>query len=603
MNGQNPSTRAFSGDRSPARAAVDNLMRRALKISDPYDATEVAKGLLALYPDDAARIEREKLGLPFSMYRPLPVPAARPAGRPEAVAATDGLEAVLTQLTTSPDLADVAPEMRGWATTIRRAAVDGMASAAYAIDASERDRAFGGRRTLGDYGRLARYAAAVNSCATEIYCRLAQACDLIANLILVAIGDALADAGVTRSGAVIQVPTATLQARRDALIVALRNLLQLTPTDDQETWPRGTLAVQQIYDGLETAGAPDLRALLDEAYLSRLLDDLIDLATGTTPDGLRALGATAAVTVQRLHRFLILASHQVYPDSPPATTFFVELQLFIQSFAGGGAGYRLPYLSRSPLLVSGLLTTGTIDEPTSDLLALALQRTALADAIDCLCCTCDHEDTEDLVVAGKVLFEIDRAIDLYALGTDPDGEGDAEWSAAASGAVVRYAFEGVDVTVGTGTQKHRVHEPALWAFARIADTLEWPAIADTIENPPHTPAERNARSRQLAAVVNTMIEEEKRWADLVRAIAPSCRQNLLFKGVRAVTSPLPTTPPDITTLPGDPVGQLMQLTVIEMSRRIGAWGDFTVPRPIPKILLPHPVATSSNILAQKQQYA
>ena len=314
MNGQNPSTRAFSGDRSPARAAVDNLMRRALKISNPYDADEVAKGLLKLYPDDAAKIEREKLGLPFSMFRAQPVLAARPAGRPEALAATDGLEAALTQLTTSPDLADVAPEMRGWATTIRRAAVDGMASAAYAIDASERDRAFGGRRTLGDYGRLARYAAAVDSCATEIYCRLAQACDLIANLILVAIGDALADAGVTRSGAVMQVPTATLQARRDAVVVALRNLLQLTPTGDQETWPRGTYAVQQIYDGLEAAGAPDLRALLDEAYLSRLLDDLIDLATGATPDGLRALGSTAAVTVQRLQRFLILASHQVNPE-------------------------------------------------------------------------------------------------------------------------------------------------------------------------------------------------------------------------------------------------------------------------------------------------
>jgi hypothetical protein len=595
MNGQNPSTRAFSGDRSPARATVDNLMRRALKISNPYDADEVAKGLLNLYPDDAAKIEREKLGLPFSVYRTQPMVAARPAGRPEALAANDGLEAVLTQLTTSPELADVAPEMRGWATTIRRAAVDGMASATYAIDAGERDRAFGGRRTLGDYSRLARYAAAVDSCATEIYCRLAQACDLVGNLILVAIGDALAAAGVTRSGAVIQVPTATLQARRDAVIVALRNLLQLTPTSDQETWPRGTLAVQQIYAGLETAGAPDLRALLDEAYLSRLLDDLIDLATGTTPDGLRALGATAAVTVQRLQRFLILASQQVDPDSPPATTFFVELQLFIQSFAGGAAGYRLPYLSRSPLLVSGLLTTASIDRPTQALLQLALQRTALADAIDCLCCTCSENDANDLVAAGKLLFEVDRAIDLYALGTDPEGDGDAEWSAAAIGALVLCAFQEFEVDAGNNQQEKLriIKNPGLHESDDIAETLQWSVITDSIDG---SDEERNKRSRQLAAVLNTMIEEEKRWADLVRAIAPSCRQSLLFKGIPGVGPQTnPADPIVLDDLPNDPVGRLMQLTAIEMNRVIGDWLDFVVPRPIPRIRIPYSLATSSTI--------
>ena len=51
MDPQNASTRAFTGDRSPARAAVDNVMRRSLKISNPYDPAEVAKGLLARYRD------------------------------------------------------------------------------------------------------------------------------------------------------------------------------------------------------------------------------------------------------------------------------------------------------------------------------------------------------------------------------------------------------------------------------------------------------------------------------------------------------------------------------------------------------------------------
>jgi hypothetical protein len=323
MEPQNPATRTITSDRSPATAAVDNLLRRALKIPDPYNADQVAQGLLTRYPDDAAKIKREQMGVPFSVMATQPaVVAPVRAGRPEATTATDALERALTELTTSPELADVAPEMRGWATKIRGAAADGLSSAPYAIDASERDRAFAARRTLGDYARLARYAAALNTCATDIYCRVAQACDRVANVILVLIGDALDDAGVTRSGAVMQVTAATLQSRRDSLIVALRNLLQLAPISDQETWPRGPVAVAQIYRDLEKAGAADLRALFDEAYLSRQLDDLVDLATGSTPDGLRALGATAGVTVQRcascsFWRTTKLLSRRRRPTSSP----------------------------------------------------------------------------------------------------------------------------------------------------------------------------------------------------------------------------------------------------------------------------------------------
>jgi hypothetical protein len=171
MDPQNASTRAFTGDRSPARAAVDNVMRRSLKISNPYDPAEVAKGLLARYRDEAERIKREQQGLPFSvMQAQAPVaPPTNGTGRPEMRRATDAIEAALKELTTSPDLADIQPELSGWASMIRRACADGFASASYAIDASERDRAFGARRSLGEFGRLARYAAAVNACATEIF--------------------------------------------------------------------------------------------------------------------------------------------------------------------------------------------------------------------------------------------------------------------------------------------------------------------------------------------------------------------------------------------------------------------------------------------------
>jgi hypothetical protein len=590
MEPNNPATRTITSDRSPATAAVDNLLRRSLKISDPGNADQVAKGLLERYPEDAAKMKRERMGVPFSVM-PTPVVTAAPSGtgRPEVRTANDALDRALTQLTTSPDLADVVPEMRGWAATIRRAAADGFSSATFAIDANERDRAFAARRTLGDYSRLARYAAAINACATEIYCRLAQACDLAANVILVLIGDALGDAGVTRSGAVIQVPTATLQSRRDSLIAGLRNLLQVEPTGDQNTWPRGTVALRQIYQGLERAGAPDLRALLDEAYMSRQLDDLIDMAAGSTPDGLRALGSTATIVVQRLQRFFVLANGMVRPLSPPATTFFAELRLFIDSFTGGNAGYRLPFLSRSPLLVSGLTTMpGGIDAPTQILLTLALQRTALADAIDCLCCSCDQNDSRDLVLAGLILSKIDRAVDLYAIGTHPLGLGNAEWSAAAYGALAFCAFRPFPPVFSPG------NAPVFARFLALAQILRWVTIQNNVVLPNITqtapPNARARRARQLAGVINTVIEEELRWSALVSTIAPLCRQNLLFQQTipGTVGGPFPT----------NPIGALLQATTMEIARFVGGWGGFIVPRPTPDVRMPADADVSLNIIAR-----
>jgi hypothetical protein len=591
MEPHNPATRTITSDRSPATATVDNLLRRSLKISKPDSPEEMAKGLLARYPEEAAKIKREQLGVPFSVMAAPTVITVAPTGvgRPEVRTANEALERALTQLTTSPDLADVAPEMRGWATTIRRAAADGFAAATFAIDASERDRAFAARRMLGEYARLARYAAAINACATEIYCRLAQACDLAANVILVLIGDALGDAGVTRAGAVIQVPTATLQSRRDALVVALRNLLQIAPTGDQNTWPRGTVALGQIYRGLELAGAPDLRALLDESYLSRQVDDLIDLATGSTPDGLRALGSTATVVVQRLQRFFILANGMVRPPSPPATTFFAELRLFVDSFTGGNAGYRLPFLARSPLLVSGLASMpGGVDAPTQILLTLALERTALADAIDCLCCTCNQDDTRDLVLAGLILSRIDRAIDLYAIGTHPLGLGDAEWSAAAYGALALCAFRAFPPVLSARNR------PVFARFLMLAQTLRWVTFVgnNVLSNITLTaaPNAQAMRAAQLAGVVNTMIEEELRWSHLISTIAPLCRQNLLFPETIRGTGPGP--------FPTNPIGGLLQLTTEEIARQVGGWGGFIVPRPEVNVRMPADADVSLNIIAR-----
>ncbi|MHB8267809.1 hypothetical protein [Bradyrhizobium sp.] len=595
MDTQNASTRAFNSSRSPATAAVDNVIRRALKISDPNNADEVVKGLLARYPDDAARIKREQLGLPFSVFKMQQPAVIQPyRGRPESTAASATLDAALTRLTTTPDLADVEPELRGWSATIQRAASDGFASASSAIDPAERDRAFGARRTLNEYARLARYTGAVSGCVTEVFCRLAQACDDVANIILVMIGDALGDAGITRSGAILQVPAALLQARRDAAITALRNLLQPPQGGDEESWPRGPSAVYQLYAGLEQAGAPDLRALLDEAYLSRELDALVDMANGSTPDGLRALGSAAAITVNRLQRLVMIGQGLVGPDSPPASMFFVELSLFMQGFASGNAGYRLPYLSRSPLLVSAFAARAGIDPPTQSLLALALGRTAFADAVDCLCCSCDDDDMKLLIVAGKVLFDIDRAIDLYALGTDPQDpspgslwRGDAEWRAAAYGAMIASAQAQMATFVTPANAPPFIGVSML---PGIVQSLRWSNILDRVDN-------QLLRSTQFADVINMQIDDERRWSDLVSTIAPLCRTDLLFKGTipgTTGTSPAPT----------DPIGAVLQRgtllinsTAFGNGAPVGQWGGFTVPRTALPVVMPRTIAGSLQEIA------
>jgi hypothetical protein len=238
-----------------------------------------------------------------------------------------------------------------------------------------------------------------------------------------------------------------------------------------------------------------------------------------------------------------------------------------------------------------------------------------------LCCTCSAQDTEDLVVAGQVLFNIDRAIDLYALGIARNGLGEAEWRAAAYGALALACFRpnpppsppSPPIPTAPPPLPHALFNVAMFQqFATIAVTLRWATITPgplpgqitvgpDITTTATTSAMRRLRQRQLSAVVNIMIEEERRWAELISTIAPLCRQNLLFSGQ------IPGTRPGAYAFPADPIGRLPQLTTFEIARFAApplAWPepDFVVPRPGPRVRMPAPVATSANILATHHPY-
>jgi hypothetical protein len=59
----------MSASGNQQRLALDNLLRRELKVSDPNDPTQIAQALLSRYKDDprANAISQEASGLPFLM--------------------------------------------------------------------------------------------------------------------------------------------------------------------------------------------------------------------------------------------------------------------------------------------------------------------------------------------------------------------------------------------------------------------------------------------------------------------------------------------------------------------------------------------------------
>src|SRR5215472_15937568 len=114
---------------SQQRLALDNLIRRELKVADPGDPNQVAQALLARYSEDprAQAINQEAQGLPFLLSVPLQAPASPVATSSdvELRQATSDVDKGIQDLTTSPLLKDIAPELQGWADAVRSAITGG----------------------------------------------------------------------------------------------------------------------------------------------------------------------------------------------------------------------------------------------------------------------------------------------------------------------------------------------------------------------------------------------------------------------------------------------------------------------------------------------
>ena len=425
-NSSSPSS-AIPANGSTQRLALDNMIRRELKVGDPNDPAQIAQALLNRYKENsrAIAISQEAKGLPFLLSTPATsqLPQATTSSDAELQQAKDDVERDLRELTTNSLLKDVTLELEGWGEAVRSAINEGATAARFALDSSQRDKAFACRRQLGDYARMARLVGALTPTLSLTYRKFAQSLDEVAAVLLVLMGEALSSVSFSGGRFLLQAPYSELQTRRDAVIYALRNLVGATqqaygPND----WPRGLDAYRNLFQLLEVQGQADLRALLVESELARAMDELLQRAANGRAEGLRALGATARLDVQRFRRLVTIGQRSVSPESPPLTAFLEALQLFSDAFETGG-GFRLLRIARPPILFYGLYGIGGLDQADQVLVNLVIQRGVLAERLDCfLQCDCSANRVACQVVLDKILYDVDRAIDLYALGVDRFGE-------------------------------------------------------------------------------------------------------------------------------------------------------------------------------------
>lgn len=468
----NPTSTALT---ARPRLDLDNLLRRELKVGDPNDPQQIARALSERYQNDvrAQSIDGEARGLPFLRTPSLRVSAPPPptATNVDLDQAKNDVDMDMRNLLGDNLTKDIRPELEGWQSVINRSIEEGVAAARFGLDPHKRDLTFAMRRQLGEYARLSRLVGVLTPALNRAFRNLAQSIDEACAVMLVLMGESMANLGFAGGRYLLQAPYSELQARRDAVINALRQVDGVAAMVGQGgTWPRGLRAYRQLSTVLEAKGQGDLRSLMSENELARTMDELIQLSGGSSANGMRAIGATAWAPLARLHRFVQTSIRQVVPASPELATLHEALQLFIDGFVPAG-GFRLLRVARPSVLNYGLYGPSRITGAEQRLIDLVNRRGALARELDCLTdCACDDDTVLAQVVLDKVLYDVDRAIDYYSVG-DAD-LGLPETRAAAFSHLI-------DVVV----------EPAMWPWPRVPLAPVIPAPAYLLQVPAQVSAE------------------------------------------------------------------------------------------------------------------
>jgi hypothetical protein len=288
---------------------------------------------------------------------------------------------------------------------------------------------------------MARFVGALSPGMTQNFRRLGRALDEVAAVLLVMLGESLASVGFATGYYLLQVPLPELQQRRDAVVFALRNFnggAQQSYTSND--WPRGIDAYRRLYQWLEEQGQGDLRSLLLENEIAQTMDGLITRAQNGTSDGLRALGVTAQLDIERFRRMAIVAPGAMsregghYDRSPPLESYLQALELFAETFRPAG-GLRLLRIARPPILLYGLYNMNQLEDDNS-LFDLISVRGTLATIFDGLFPSNSSRGVQPQVLLDMMLLELDRGIDLLALGSLTSEGGPTEWRAMAFWSII-----------------------------------------------------------------------------------------------------------------------------------------------------------------------
>ena len=544
------------GAASAASLALDNMLRNHLKVTNPRDPKQIAEGLLAFYQDlpQAAGIKQEALGLPFLQAPAVPAlaPAQPTSSDAEFRIANGDVEKALMDLTNNPLTNDITPEMEGWGDAIRSAVVQGQNAARSGLDPTQRDKVIAVRRQLGEYGRMARFVGSLSPGMTQNFRRLGKALDEVSAVLLVMLGESLASVGFATGYYLLQVPLPELQQRRDAVVYALRNFnggaQQSYGSDD---WPRGIDAYRRLYKWLEEQGQGDLRSLLLENEVAQTMDALIGRAQNGTSEGLRALGVTAQLDIERFRRMAIVAPGAMaredghYDRSPPMESYLQALELFAETFKPAG-GLRLLRIARPPILLYGLYSMNQIEDDNA-LFDLISVRGTLATIFDGLFPSNSSRGVQPQVLLDMLLLELDRGIDLLALGSATDEGGPTEWRATAFWAIVhvihRLLHEGADAfkdgpipelprLMADLKQIKQDYANATVGVPHLARAFHRFASLSLTEVPLHM----DERRRQgVAEELRVQASLEDRWENLVRTVAPEAGDQLtIFTLLRKV---------------------------------------------------------------------
>ncbi len=430
---------AMPANGSTQRLALDNMIRRELKVGDPNDPAQIAQALLNRYKEDSRTIaiSQEAKGLPFLLSAPASSVLTQPLNYSdsELQQAKGDVERDLEELSTNTLLKDITPEIQGWSQAIRTLITEGKNAARFGLDPRQRDKVFSVRRQLGLYARMARLVGALTPTMSLVYRKLGQSLDEVSASLLVLVGEAMANAGFGGNRFLLQIPYNDLQNRRDQVVNSLRNLIgSAQESFSQDTYSWGIHDYRILVRELENRGQGDLRILLDENELGRIMDEIIQRAARGSIEGLRQLGVTVQLDLERFLRLIMISRDVATSDSPALTSFLDTLALFVESFNPAG-GFRLLRIARPAILFYGLYGMGTMVPADQRILQLTITRTLLADELDnYLGCDCEQDAVIFQALLDKVLFDIDRAIDLYAVGHDDFGV--PEQRAAAYGYVI-----------------------------------------------------------------------------------------------------------------------------------------------------------------------